>query len=193
MAARFPRVIEVVSGPMFSGKTLHAVLEAGRQCRFGHRVAYISHVQDDRGYDGIACAHNGINVRTITDPGSRHLIQELRLDDAGLAAYVAAALPIDVVIVDEGQFFGDMARAAVGLARFAKRVVVCGLDLDADLVPMGQMLAIPATKKTSKAGLCAVCGCDAPFTARIHPGPRVQVGGSELYRAVCADHHPGFV
>jgi len=108
-----------------------------------------------------------------------------------LPEYAAA----EVVVIDEAQFFDDLydfCEHAVNVD--GKRVQVFGLDGTARREAFGQVARLCPIAETfvKLNALCGVCmdGTPAPFTAAIQPFEGdVQIGGSDIYMAVCRRHH----
>lgn len=169
--------LTVVIGPMFSGKTSRIVHFSSKWARRGKRVIVISHSLDDRGF----LSHNP-KLRLdddVTVVKAREL-REVDIDD------------FDVVSVDESQFFGDLVDTIIDwMSRGRHRILVAGLDGDARQRPFGEILQlVPRADKVHRlTARCHHCEERAPFTIKINASDkRVDVGGSDKYRAVCREH-----
>jgi thymidine kinase len=168
--------LEVVIGPMFAGKTTHAISLVHKYRAIGKTVLVIKPALDTRyGYGSMLYSHTGdtlpcMNVSTLNS-----------ITNAMIAAY-------DVFILDESQFFNGLIGFVEDLVeRFRKTVFVIGLSGDYARRPFGQILdLIPlADKVTNLSALCA-CGKEAHFTQRLTPNTgQVIVGAGELYKPVC--------
>ena len=106
---------------------------------------------------------------------------------------------IDVVAVDEGNFFGpELPRVCESLADDGYRVVVCGLDTTfrgEPFEPMPHLMAVAEYVEKLQA-ICSVCGEPATRTQRLVDGepahvddPTVLVGAEESYEARCRNCH----
>lgn len=163
--------IEIICGPMFSGKTTELLRRLRRQQLAGRRVILIKHAIDNRYgarltyideqgniQDDAGASTSNPNVSmnnqtsssssspsqsssssSSTSGGKRLPVSEaVTHDNIRFRAVPAqtissvASLPevrdADVIGVDEGQFFEDLAVAADKLANTGKRVVVAALD-----------------------------------------------------------------
>jgi thymidine kinase len=171
--------IEVVVGPMYSGKTEELIRRLRRAQIARQRVEIFK---------------PAIDVRY----GADHLVShsESRIPSR-LVATANDILPLageaQVIGIDEGQFLGpDLPRVADRLAEEGKRVIVAGLDQDyrgQPFEPMPQLLAI-AEYITKTLAICVVCGAPASRTQRTRPEHgRVVVGGAGLYEARCRRCH----
>ncbi len=195
MAAR----LEVIVGPMFSGKTellisrLHRVLYARKRLRI------VKPARDTRTAGFIAArAVNPDGTTEITDKLSATMIR----DEADFAR-VAGAGDYDVLAVDEAQFFpldepvkdslGWFGRAVRELMRARRdsnlRIIVAGLDMDFAENPFGPIpgLLAMADQVDKLTGVCMVCGSDHGYIShRIIPGEaQLVVGDAGEYQVRC--------
>ena len=171
--------IEVVVGPMYSGKTEELIRRLRRAQIARQRVEIFK---------------PSIDVRY----GADHIVShsEARIPSR-LVSTAKEILPLageaQVIGIDEGQFLGpDLPRVVDQLAEAGKRVIVAGLDQDyrgQPFEPMPQLLAI-AEYITKTLAICVVCGAPASRTQRTRPeSGRVVVGGAGLYEARCRRCH----
>jgi thymidine kinase len=195
MAAR----LEVIVGPMFSGKTellisrLHRVLYARKRLRI------VKPARDTRTAGFIAArAVNPDGTTEITDKLSATMVR----DEADFAR-VAGADDYDVLAVDEAQFFpldepmrdslGWFGRAVRDLMRARRdsnlRIIVAGLDMDFAENPFGPIpgLLAMADQVDKLTGVCMVCGSDHGYIShRIIPGEaQLVVGDAGEYQVRC--------
>ena len=168
--------LEVIYGPMFSGKSRELIRRLEESGRAGARVAaFKSHLDVRHDADCIS-SHDGLRYPC-------HPIQrgdEIR--EAGLAA--------DVIGIDEAQFFGEeLVDSCLALVDSGKRVIVAGLHEDYRGLPFEPIptLIRHADEAYMLIAVCAVCGAGAVHTHRIIPvGERVVVGARETYEARCS-------
>jgi thymidine kinase len=171
--------IEVIVGPMYSGKTEELIRRLRRAQIARQQVEIFKPSIDNRyGADHIV-SHSELRIP------SRMIVEAREILDHAHRAHVIG--------IDEGQFLGaDLPRVANELADRGKRVIVAGLDQDyrgLPFEPMPQMLAI-AEHITKTLAICVVCGAPAGRTQRLRPqGGRVVVGGAGLYEARCRRCH----
>lgn len=177
--------LEVVAGPMFSGKSEELIRRVTRALIARQRVQVFKPALDDR-YDVLRVAsHNG---------------RSLEAEPVNDAAAIRAALRHDtqVIAVDEAQFFDEeLVELVVDLADAGRRVVVAGLDLDFRGEPFGPMPRLFAHAELVEK-LTAICHCGraATRTQRLIAGspahaddPIILVGASERYEPRCREHH----
>jgi len=93
----------------------------------------------------------------------------------------------DVIGIDEAQFFDDqIIEVCRKLANSGKRVIVAGLDMDANgnpFGPMPQLLAI-AEFVTKLHAICTVSGSLASFSYKLTSSEQtVELGEADIYEA----------
>src|SRR5581483_10744710 len=116
--------LEVVCGPMFSGKSEALIRRVRRAEIAGLRSLIVKPAIDDRYDVGHGVAHGGAKVRAVTAASSA----EVRRPASGYEA----------VGVDEVQFFDDGIVDAIGdLVERGARVVAAGLAQDFRRLPFG--------------------------------------------------------
>jgi thymidine kinase len=168
--------VEVVCGPMFSGKTEELIRRLRRAVIGRQRVQVFKPVIDRRYHDTRITSHSAqsLEARAVAD----------------VAALLAAVAPdTQVVGIDEAQFFGaGLVPAVQGLADGGVRVLIAGLDQDylgQPFDPIPQLLAV-AEHITKCHAVCSSCGAPASRSFRTHGGhDRVQVGAGDSYEARC--------
>ncbi len=172
--------LEVICGPMFSGKSEELIRRIKRAIIARQRVQVFKPALDDR-YDASAIAshsqrkHDAIPVKD-SEELRRHLDPEA-----------------EVVALDEVQFLDEGLLAVIdGLAAKGVRVIAAGLDQDSNGEPFGIMpiLLAKAEYITKLQAICMVCGAAAGRTQRlVHTGGQVLVGAAEAYEARCRHCH----
>jgi thymidine kinase len=180
--ATVPGVLEVITGPMFSGKSEELIRRLKRARIAKQRVACFKPDIDLR-YHRTAIAshssqtHEASTVRTVEDLRSAlfPLLEE-----------------IDVVGIDEVQFFSpEVIPLAVELIHLGKRVLIAGLDTTFEAEPFGpvpHLMAIADTV-TKLSAVCMVCGQPAIHTQRLTASQElVVVGAAGMYEARCRAH-----
>ena len=177
--------IELIVGPMFSGKSEELIRRVNRALIAKQRVQVFKPAIDDRYAPQAVASHDGRSLHAVPVEDTAH-IRRLLEDDT------------QVVAVDEGQFFDDgLVALALELADADKRVIVAGLDLDFRAEPFGPMPALLAQAEVVEK-LTAICSCGraATRTQRLiggHPAhvddPVILVGASERYEPRCRSCH----
>ena len=180
--------LEVICGPMFSGKSEEMIRRLRRAEIAGQRVVIFKPRIDDR-YDAAdVVSHAGARMQAV--PVST------------VAEVVEHAQGFDVVGIDEVQFFEPaIVSTALALADGGVRVVVAGLDQDFRRLPFGPIpdLLSHAEFVDKLQAVCHRCGGPATTTQRLvdgrpapYSGETVVVGAAEQYEARCRGcHEPG--
>lgn len=175
--------LEIVLGPMFSGKSSHALAFVRRQRAIGKSVVVIKPDIDTRySADSVMVTHDNERVPCLVWNTKSPLRPAPEI------------LKHDIIVIEEAQFFlGLLAFVQYALKCYKKYILLVGLDGDASQAPFGDVLqCIPyATSVTKLCALCSECkdGTLAPYTKRIgNAYSQIDVGGSEKYIPVCLSH-----
>ncbi len=177
--------LEVVCGPMFSGKSEEMIRRLRRAEIAGQRTVIFKPRIDDR-YDAAdVVSHAGIRMRAVPVGSVAELVEHAR--------------GFEVVGIDEAQFFEhEIVGAALALADGGARVIAAGLDQDFRRLPFGPMpeLLAHAEFVDKLQAVCHRCGGGATTTQRLvdgrpapYSGATIVVGANEQYEARCRDCH----
>ncbi|CDF57266.1 thymidine kinase [Thermobrachium celere] len=178
--------IEVIVGPMYSGKSEELIRRIKRAKIAKQNVVVFKPVIDDRYSKTCVVSHTGIKEEAICISKSEEIFN-----------YVKDTT--DVVAIDEVQFFDEkIVDVCKKLADKGKRVICAGLDMDFRGEPFGpipKLLAIAEFVDKIHA-ICVVCGNPATRTQRLINGkparysdPIILVGATEAYEARCRKCH----
>lgn len=172
--------IEVVCGPMFSGKT-EELLRRLRRVEIARQPLQVFKPRIDDRYD----------ANCVSSHAAGRMAAEVVADVKELAEAVKATTR--VVAIDEVQFFGaEVVSLAERLASRGIRVIVAGLDQDyrgAPFDPMPALLSV-AEYVTKTLAICTRCGAPAGRTQRLTESQeRVVVGAGGSYEARCRACH----
>ncbi|HEY46195.1 MAG: thymidine kinase [Anaerolineae bacterium SM23_ 63] len=178
--------VEVIAGPMFSGKTEELIRRLRRAEIAKQKIQVFKPSLDKRYGTEKLASHAGSEFTASPVDTAGEILN--RIEEG-----------TTVVAIDEAQFFDDEITSVVQtLADRGIRVIVAGLDTDFRGEPFGPMpvLMVQAEQVDKIHAICIVCGDAAPRTQRLIDGqpahfndPIVIVGASELYEARCRDHH----
>jgi thymidine kinase len=179
--------LEVICGPMFSGKSEELIRRLRRAQIAKQNVLTCKHSLDDRYMIECIISHDGkkLEAEAIGDVND---IFRLGMDSK-----------IEVIGIDEVQWFdAKIVSIICQLIEMGKRIIVAGYELDFRGRPVGQMpvLLSIADKVTKLQAICTICGKDATLTQRLVDGkpakfndPDIVVGGAEQYEARCRNCH----
>jgi thymidine kinase len=171
--------IEIICGPMFSGKSEELIKRLRRAQIAKRRVQIFKHGIDAR-YDATSIvSHSQMSLPGVAISDINEIID--LVDDR-----------TELVAIDEAQFFSeDIVSVTNKLANLGKRVIVAGLDLDYKGNPFGPMpkLMCAAEYVSKQLAICMSCGDPANFTQRLTSATeQVVVGAEEIYEARCRLH-----
>jgi len=177
--------LEVVCGPMFSGKSEEIIRRLRRAEIAGQRVLIVKPKIDNRYDIAHVVSHAGAKMRAVA--------VESPADIPGLVE------DYDVIGVDEVQFFPpEIVLILDGLVEKGMRVVASGLDQDFRGFPFGVMpeLLCRAELVDKLQAVCHRCGGPATMTQRLvdgeaapADGATIVVGALEQYEARCRSCH----
>jgi thymidine kinase len=181
-----PGRIEVITGPMFSGKSEELIRRLKRARIARQRVACYKPDIDLR-YHRTAIASHSSQTHDATTVAT---VEDLK------AALFPQLNDIDVIGIDEAQFFDTrLIPLSVELVHLGKRVVMAGLDTTFNAEPFGPIPALMAIadEVTKLSAVCMVCGQPAIHTQRLGQSQElVVVGAAGVYEARCRAHFQPF-
>ncbi len=167
--------IEVISGSMFSGKTEELIRRLKRARIANLKVEIFKPAIDIR-----------YHVQHIVSHDDTHIIST-PVDNSQTILLMAS--DVDVVGVDEAQFFDDqLPEVCDQLALKGIRVIVAGLDMDYTGKPFGQIpnLLAKADYITKLHAICVKCGNIANYSYRKSADEgQIVLGEKEMYEPRC--------
>jgi len=168
--------IEVIVGPMFSGKSEELIRRLRRAEIARQRVQIFKPLIDQRYAANEIVSHSGLGIRSES---VRTAVEALQM----------VAPRTEVVGIDEAQFLGEpILDVCKQLADTGKRVIVAGLDTDflgRPFEPIPRLLAV-AEEITKLLAICVRCGNPAVHTQRLVASEDlIVVGASGMYEARC--------
>ncbi|XP_076048087.1 thymidine kinase, cytosolic-like isoform X2 [Oratosquilla oratoria] len=170
--------IQIIFGPMFSGKTTELMRRLKRYQIAKHNCLIIKYAKDVRfDLEGIA-THDSQVLSAIPTTELKKLKEK--------------AMQCSVIGIDEGQFFPDTVEFAEEMANKGKIIVVAALDGTYMRTGFTNMLSlVPLAESVVKlTAVCVICYEPASFTKRTTSETAVEViGGSDKYIAVCRRCH----
>ncbi|NJE09502.1 thymidine kinase [Thermococcus sp. MAR1] len=183
--------LEVITGPMFAGKTTELIKRIERQMFAKRKAALFKPSIDNRYSEDEVVAHNGLKYEAFVIPTDEEGVKRI--------VEITKREGYEVIGIDEVQFFPmAIVETLEKLADEGIYVIASGLNLDfkADPFPVMRELLVRADNIVYLTAVCTVCGKPATRTQRLidgKPAPRdspvILVGGSESYEARCREHH----
>ena len=179
--------LEVITGPMFSGKSEELIRRLKRARIARQRVACYKPDIDLRYHRTSIASHS----EQTHDASTIASVEDLR---AALFPQIAS---IEVIGIDEVQFLSDeVIPLALELVHLGKRVILAGLDTTFSNEPFGPVpnLMALADEVTKLSAVCIACGAPAIHTQRLGQSQElVVVGAAGLYEARCRAHFRPYV
>lgn len=178
--------IEVITGPMFAGKTEELLRRIKRLEYAKKNILVFKPRIDNRFADDEVVSHNNNRTKSYTIASIHEVFDYLTPET-------------EVIAIDEVQFLeAETPKILDTLADRGKRIIVSGLDTDFRGEPfnfMPQLLAY-AEHVTKLTAVCVRCSAPATQTQRMVNGkparyhdPIVLIGASESYEARCRHCH----
>jgi thymidine kinase len=170
--------LEIVFGPMFSGKSTELLRRIRRRIRrHGPETnsCVIVKYKLDLRYSDDFSTHDMSTHPAISCDKNLFAIAEL------LSSY-------SVIGIDEGQFFVDIVPFVTEMLKQGKTIIISALDGDYQQNEFGNVSKlIPLCDSVKKLNaVCDICSADAPFTWRTAKDDDLEViGGADKYVAVC--------
>ncbi|CAJ0603787.1 unnamed protein product [Cylicocyclus nassatus] len=170
--------ITCILGPMFSGKTTELLRMHDRQMIARRKCVLVKYAGDTRYDPELVATHTQMKGQGITLKAHKLAEVEAQIFDP----------TVQVVSIDEGQFFSDCAETCDRLANMGKVVYVAVLNGTFERKPFPQVsLLLPYSDEIKQVvAVCVGCGADASYSFRNTLDKKVEViGGQDTYRALC--------
>ncbi len=168
--------IEVICGPMFSGKSEELIRRLRRALIARKRVQVFKPVLDDRYSTDEIVSHGDLRMPSMPVQSPAGILENIEMRT-------------QVVGIDEANFFGTgLIDVAGRLADSGKQVIIAGLDTDymgRPFAPIPDLLAL-AESITKTLAICMRCGNPAKHTQRlVESNELIMVGAGGSYEARC--------
>jgi thymidine kinase len=171
--------IEVICGPMFSGKTEELIRRLRRAAIAKRKVQVFKPRIDNRYDEDAIVSHSQQKIVSTVIDKPRDILEKLEPD-------------VEVIGVDEVHFLTpEIVPIAKDLAGRGLRVIIAGLDQDYRGVPFEHVTQLLAEAEyvTKELAICVVCGQPAGRSQRIVASEdRIHVGAQGAYEPRCRDH-----
>jgi len=168
--------IEVICGPMFSGKSEELIRRLRRSMIARKRVQVFKPTIDTRYSEDEIVSHGDLRMKSEVVSNGAQIMD--RIDWRS-----------EVIGVDEANFMGPaLVDTAQRLADSGKQVIIAGLDTDymgRPFAPIPDLLALAETI-TKTLAICMRCGNPAKHTQRLRGSDDlIVVGAAGMYEARC--------
>ncbi len=190
--------LEVISGPMFSGKTEELLRRIRREQIAKRKVLLFKPNIDKRYSEDSVSSHNKSMLKATVIDSAAEIERQFRLHQP------------EVIGIDEIQFFDDSVLDFCLKNKKTVKIIVSCLNLDFRGEPfkffnsnkhIGELI-VHANEAKMLSAICThngngkICGKEAFFTQRLINGkpapyfsPLILVGSTEAYEARCSEHH----
>lgn len=144
--------LDLIGGPMFSGKTTELLRRLFNEAEIGMNVLYINHSDDTRS-DNHFSTHNPLYKKKLAEKSNISFISAEKLSNVNVDEY-------DIIGIDEAQFFTDLYNVVKNMVECQdKHVIAAGLNGDFRRQKFGQLLDLEplADSYTKLQSLCKLC------------------------------------
>ena len=170
--------LELIVGPMFSGKTSELIKIYEEKKTAGESVFAINYDKDTRYGDDKIVSHDqksiySINLASLSEVNTDHAV---------------AFNKADWIFINEAQFFKDLKPWMLrNLQNSNKNFILCGLDSDFKREKFGELLDLlpHADKITKLYGTCHYCNNKSLYTHRLSNEVEQEVIGVKNYVPIC--------
>lgn len=175
--------LELIFGPMWSGKTSLILTYYRQFCYCKLKVCVINFKADDRYSETMLSTHDKQMIPCIMGYSMEEIMQS--------PENAEKINECDVILINEGQFFSDIVDFTRRMVEVEhKKVYICGLDGDFRREKIGKLLdLVPISDKVTKLrALCGKCkdGTPAPFSFRnTRNTEQVVIGADDIYIPLC--------
>jgi thymidine kinase len=171
--------LHLIVGPMFAGKSTELQRRMRRYVVAKQRTLLITHAADQRYATSGVVTHDRVSATALSMSLLADVPRERWTD-------------VDVIGIDEAQFFDDLVEFVTNALAANKTVVVAALSGTFEQQVFGHVLELVPLADSLEAltAVCSRCGAHAPFTRRRNAADSttVVIGGAEMYEAVCRAH-----
>lgn len=175
--------LELILGPMWSGKTSMLLTCHKQFCFCKLSVSVINFKADDRYSETMLSTHDKQMIPCMTGFSMEEIMR--------VPENAKKINESDVILINEGQFFHDIVDFTIHMVEEQhKKVYICGLDGDFKREKIGKLLdLVPLSDKVTKLrALCGKCkdGTPAPFSFRNSSSTeQVLIGADDIYIPLC--------
>lgn len=170
--------LELIIGPMFSGKTTYLLSLHKQYALSNMKTCVINYSEDKRYHNSKLSTHDKVMIECNNTLTLKAFLTDDIIDNH------------EVFLINEGQFFDDLYECVVSLVETHNKIVhICGLDGDFKRNAFGDIIRlIPLSDNiVKKHAICSFCadGTNALFSHRLTNEQSVKIIGSSNYVPLC--------
>jgi thymidine kinase len=184
--------LEIIKGPMFSGKTTWLLEKHKRYSFCGIKTMVINYENDNRYSDILLSSHDKVMIPCIKTLKLSELVSLCYNDNDAVditGPYASEFLDTKVILINEGQFFSDIVEwVTVAVEKYHKTVYVCGLNSDFQRQKFGNWLDLETIcdNVVILHSFCSHCKAKpALFSHRLSKEAQIEIIGSDNYIPLC--------
>lgn len=175
--------LEIILGPMFSGKTTQLIKEYDTYSYIGKNVIVINYADDKRYHSSMLSTHDRKMIPCILS----YDVHDMWFNKSNENYFKLNNA--DVILLNEAQFFINLKDVIISMLEKNKIIFICGLDGDFKRNKFGDIIdLIPYCDKVTKlTSLCSQCknGKKGIFSYRITNETNQIMVGSDNYKTLC--------
>lgn len=180
--------LEVICGPMFSGKT-EELIRRVKRLKYSNTDHLVFKPKIDTRYSDFSIVtHDRVSLTSHTVDSAEEILEMCENNSQ-----------VKVIAIDEAQFFlredpagRNLLQVCQELLSRGYRIIINGLDMDYMGRPFGLMpdLMAIANSVSKLKSVCSVCGGDADMTYHTNKTDDsvVELGSNDKYQARCLEH-----
>lgn len=177
--------LELIYGPMFSGKTTR-LLDIHKKYKFCDiPIMVINYEKDNRYSDELLSSHNKEMIPCIKALKLTDVVDFTNTESAYYTEFIKAK----VILINEGQFFTDSVEWVTrAVEEYHKKVYICGLNSDYKRNKFGHWLDLEpiSDNVVMLHSFCSNCKKKpAIFSHRLSNTGELELIGSDCYIPVC--------
>jgi thymidine kinase len=181
--------LEIIKGPMFSGKTTR-LLDLHKKYTFcGFKTMVINYEKDNRYSFEMLSSHDKIMIPCVKAATLSELVNLSAADTESTSTHFDDFLEAKAILINEGQFFPDIVDwVKIAVEKYHKNVYICGLNSDFQRNKFGNWLDLEVIcdNVVMLKSFCSKCKKrPAIFSHRLSAERELEVIGADCYIPVC--------
>ena len=181
--------LEIIKGPMFSGKTTRLLDRYKKFSYCGIPMLVINYANDTRYSETELSTHDKQMIPCTRVYLLSDIIDLSNFDNKKINTVEQQFIDSKVILINEGQFFTDIVKwVTIAVEKHHKQIYICGLNTDFKRNTFGDWLNLErlSDNVVQLQAFCSNCKKrPALFSHRLTNESTIEVIGSESYIPVC--------